>query len=60
MAVNFVCYKCLIGKDLDEEDGQYLIEVEKVQQFVYLGDVLNEGGGCEIAVSRRCHLGWAR
>ena len=31
-----------------------------MQQFVYLGDVLNEGGGCEIAVSRRCHLGWAR
>ena len=60
LAVNFVCSKCLIGNDLDEEDGQYLIGVEKVQQFVYLDDVLNEGGGCEIAVSRRCHLGWAR
>ena len=60
LAVNFVCSKCLIGNDLDEEDGQYLIGVEKVQQFVYLGDVLNEGGGCEIAVSRRCHPGWAR
>ena len=60
LAVNFVCSKCLIGNDLDEEDGQYLIGVEKVQQFVYLGDVLNKGGRCEIAVLRRCHLGWAR
>ena len=60
LALSFICSKCVSGEDLLENDGQYLEGVERVQQFSYLGDMMNEGGGCEIAVSRRCHLGWAR
>ena len=60
LALSFLCSKCVSGEDLLENDGQHIEGVERVQQFSYLGDMMNEGGGCEIAVSRRCHLGWAR
>ena len=36
LAVNFVCSKCLIGNDLDEEDGQYLIGVERCSNLFTL------------------------
>ena len=48
------------GDPGNDDIGQFLEGIERVQKFCYLGDVLNDGGGCEIAVSRRCHLGWAR
>ena len=49
---NFVCTKRLAGEP-GNNDGQFLEGIEKVQKLCYLGNVLNDGGGCEIAVLRR-------
>ena len=35
-------------------------EVETVNEFCYLGDRLNAGGGCEAAVTARVRIGWVR
>ena len=33
-------------------------EVETVQEFSYLGDMVSVGGGCEAAVIARTRCGW--
>ena len=38
----------------------YMGDVEKMDRFCYLRDTISSGGGCEIAVSRRCRLGWIK
>ena len=35
-------------------------EVETVQEFTYLGDRVNAGGGYEAAVTARTRCGWAK
>ena len=35
-----------------------LSELERVNNFCYLGDNMNGGGGSELAVTRRIGLGW--
>ena len=35
-------------------------EVETVNGFCYLGDRLNDSGGCEAAVTARIRFGWVR
>ena len=35
-------------------------EVETVNGFCYLRDRLNASGGCEVAVTARVRIGWAR
>ena len=33
-------------------------EVETVREFIYLGDMVSAGGGCEAAVTTRTRCGW--
>ncbi|XP_033103449.1 uncharacterized protein LOC117106208 [Anneissia japonica] len=35
-------------------------EIGRVDRFCYLGDTLNSGGGCEIAVAWRSRVGWSK
>ena len=35
-------------------------EVETVNGFCYLGDILNSSDGCEAAVTARLRIGWVR
>ena len=35
-------------------------DIGRVDRFCYLGDVINSGGGCEIAVARRSRFGWIK
>ena len=35
-------------------------EVENVNGRCYLGDKLNASGGCEMAVTARARIGWAK
>ena len=62
MAENFVCKKCrdIRNGSRNEQEQLYMGEVDKVDRFCYLGDTINSGGGCEIAVARRCRLGWVK
>ena len=32
--------------------------METVREFTYLGDWVNDGGGCEVAVTGRTRRGW--
>ena len=34
--------------------------METVSEFTYLGDRVNSGGGCEVAVTARTRYGWVR
>ena len=34
--------------------------METVNEFCHLGDRLNDGGGCEAAVTARVRIGWVR
>ena len=43
-------------EDLEVDGMRY----EVVTNFCYLGDVLDEGGGCAVAVSRRIRAGWSK
>ena len=35
-------------------------DVETVTDFSYLGDRIYSGGGCEVAVTSRTRIGWAK
>ena len=48
-------------------DGRLLTHVtvgwenlEVVPSFCYLGDCLSSGGGCELIIITRCHVGWGK
>ena len=60
MAENFECKKCreISNGVLEEQERRNMGDVEKVDRFCYLGSTINGGGRCEIAVARRCRLGW--
>lgn len=64
MAESFVCRVCSntgVVRDGDMvDDGTHLVDIERVDRFRYLGDTINSGGGCEIAVTRRCRSGWMK
>ena len=59
----FVCPRCSgLARPLDgrpvseiEVDGAML---ESVDQFCYLGDMLDAGGGCDTAIATRCCVAW--
>ena len=63
VADSFVCPSCRGLRNQEpvleevEVDGT---QFEVVSQFRYLGDMLEENGGCEVAVSRRLRAGWAK
>lgn len=61
MAGTFVCGKCEEGVGEAVEQIEKLCdEVETVEYFTYLGDRVNASGGCELAVTARARLGWAK
>ena len=61
---NFICPRCA---DLARPiDGRVITEVvvdgknlEVVDQFCYLGDMIASGGGCMSAITNRCRVAWA-
>ena len=61
---DFICPRCA---DLSRPiDGRVLTEVavdgknlEVVDQFCYLGDMIASGGGCMNAITNRCRVAWA-
>ena len=55
---NFTCRKCdgNIGESVKSEE-KLCDEVEIVQEFTYLGDMVSAGGGCEAAVPARTRCG---
>ena len=64
MATDFECRRCV--QDLDGEAqecagaDERLKELDRVKEFCYLGDTLDEAGGSELAVTKRVGLGWRR
>ena len=55
---NFTCRKCEgnIGETVELED-KLCDAVETVWKFIYLGDRVSAGGGCEAAVTARTRCG---
>ena len=56
MAGVFECKKCKMDSRKDENKDQAeqpMKDIGRVDRFCYLGDVINSGGCCEIAVARR-------
>ena len=41
-----------------EQEEKLCDEVETVKEFIYLGDRVSAGGGCETAVTARTRCGW--
>ena len=61
LAMHFVCSKC--NRTMEGTVGsieKLSDEVETVNGFSYLGDMLNASGGCEVAVTARVRIGWVR
>ena len=54
----FTCKKCEgnIGEAVEQQEKS-CDEVETVRQFIYLGDRVSAGGGCEAVVSARTRCG---
>ena len=61
LAKHFVCAQYLKAKESCQKSiGKLCDEVEPVKGFCYLGDRLNASGGCEMAVTAKTRLGWAK
>ena len=59
--MHFVCLKCKrIMEGTVDLIKKLCNEVERVNEFCYLGDRLNASGGCEVAVTTRIRIGWVR
>ena len=43
-----------------EQEENLCDEVERVMDFIYLGDRVSAGGGCEAAVTGRTRYGWVK
>ena len=58
---HFTCRKCEgnIGEAVDQEE-QLCDEVETVSEFMYLGDRVSAGGGCQATVTARTRCGWVK
>ena len=58
---NFACRKC--EGNIGEAVEQYEMlcdEVETVREFIYLGDRVSAGGGCECAVTAKTRCVWVK
>ena len=61
LAMHFVCLKCKgIMEGTMDSIEKLCDEVETVNGFCYLVDILNASGGCEAAVTARVRIGWVR
>ena len=61
----YICPRCqgsarpIDGRPIDKvlvDD----VNMDVVSSFCYLGDMLCAGGGCELAISTRCSVGWGK
>ena len=61
LAINFRCKK-LKGyrKNVQGQKEKLHDDVETVTEFSCIGDRINSGGGCEVAVTSRTRIGWVR
>ena len=61
LSSNFTCRKCEENIGEAVEQGEKLCdEVETVREFIYLGDRVSAGGGCEADVTARTRCGLVR
>ena len=67
-ATNRMTERCLRKKcsgisngsgEVEEQETMYMNN-QKMDYFCYLNDMINSGGGCEIAVARKCRYGWMK
>ena len=63
----YVCPRCKGDEDVRPIDGRPFVkvqvgdkELDVVDRFCYLGDMISAGGGCEAAVIARCRTAWAK
>ena len=59
---SFRCRKCVNGKSADGDDSLEIngMTVKEVQDFCYLGDVLDREAGTESAVRARIAIAWKK
>ena len=61
LAIGFICRKCKgYHKNIDSHKEKLHDDVETVTEFLYLGDIINSGGGCVATVTSRTILGWMK
>jgi hypothetical protein len=63
--LTFICKKCAEGngqvRSVDKENVESVVEgVEIVDNFCYLGDMIQKDGGCDKAVRDRVRKGWLK
>ena len=58
---NFACRKCYgnIGEAVEQKE-KLCDALETVREFTYLGERVNAGGGCEVAVTARTGCRWVK
>ena len=60
-AIDLRFKKCKGHHENEEDQKEKLHDyVETVTEFSYLGDRINSGGGCEVAVTSRTRIGWVK
>ena len=57
--INCSCRKCDGNiAEATEQEGKLCDKLETVREFIYLGDRVGAGGGCEAALTARTRYGW--
>ena len=61
VSINFACIK-YVGNIMGavELEEKLFNNIESVREFIYLGDRVSIGGGCEAAVTDRTGCGWVK
>ena len=63
---DFECRRCSRGiagegeRDCDKLEVEPWMSLERVSKFCYLGEILGEEGGAELAVTNRVSKGWGK
>ena len=60
---DFTCKKCIPGVLFEDEDKMITLDgdnIEEVDRFSYLGDVISTEGGAQEAVTSRIRLSWKK
>ena len=63
---DFICRRCLGNVRAIDRRRPYVevqlaaYKFDLVDNFVYLGDCICPGGGCELATIKRCHSAWGK
>ena len=62
---DYVCPRCQgLSRPIDGRPATHIevgsVQVEVVDEFCYLGDMLGAGGGCTNAIINRCRIAWGK